>query len=160
MSTRQVVELKETIEMHLKDFGPEFVIECFGPRVIEQNDSYLSCYFASSVEGADIEAHEQIVLNSNEPIDSYYFAKDVKGANIEAHEKVVLEGEDYIVCYNFAKDIKEADVAAHFNRMKELAYTVDNSDPEELKTYEATLSMVEWKVLQNSDKPHSLKLTK
>lgn len=160
MSTRQVIELKTAIEMHLKDFGSDFVIEYFEPAVIKQNDSYLSCYFASLVEGANIEAHEQIVLNSNDPIESYYFASSVKGANIEAHEKVVLSGESYIACYDFAKSVEGADVEAHFNRMKQLAYTVDDSDPEELKIYEAILGMVAWMVHQNSDKPNSLKLTK
>lgn len=155
MSTRQIVELKEAIDIQLGDFGPEFLIKYFEPIIIEKNDSYLSWYFASAVKGANIKVHEQIVL-SGEPIDSYYFAQDVEGADIKAHEQHVLNGEDYKACFAFARYIEGADMIALFNRMKELSYTIDDKDPDELNSYHASLSMIEFMIHTEENKPRVL----
>lgn len=132
MSTQQIAELKEAIEICLKDFGPEFLIEHFEQKVIESNNEDLS----------------------------YYFAKEVEGANINAHEQIVLNGEDYATCFCFARDIDGADKEALFNRMKELFYTVDDSDLDELKTYHASLSTIELMIHQDRNKPKVLEFKK
>ncbi len=132
MSTQQIAELKEAIEIYLKDFGPEFLIEHFEQKVIESNNENLS----------------------------YYFAKEVEGANINAHEQIVLNGEDYATCFYFARDIEGADKEALFKRMKELFYTVDDSDLDELKTYHASLSTIELMIHQDRNKPKVLEFKK
>ena len=50
-----------------------------------------------------IELFEEKILNLNSPELSYIFSKTVNGANIKAHEKVILESKDPQYNYLFAK---------------------------------------------------------
>jgi len=73
------------------------------------------CYeFARDIHGADIKAHEQVILELKSGYYSYYFARDIKGADIKAHEKVILELRDPNYSCYFAEDISGANIEEHF----------------------------------------------
>ena len=72
------------------------------------------CYeFARDIHGADIKAHEQVILELKSGYYSYYFARDIKGADIKAHELVLLGLRDPEYSSWFAQDIPGANVEEH-----------------------------------------------
>ena len=81
--------------------------------MLESKEPEWNFRFARFVEGADIKAHEKVVIESKEPEWNYYFALDIKGADVKAHEKVVLESKEPECNYYFARYVKGADVMAH-----------------------------------------------
>ena len=64
-------------------------------------------------EGINAKENEQIVLKCKTSW-CYYFARNVPGADIKAHEKVILELRNPQVCFCFARDIQEANIEEHF----------------------------------------------
>ena len=53
------------------------------------------CYdFAKNILGADIKAHEIVILELKDPYYSFIFARDIPGANIEEHFKVIFNSGD------------------------------------------------------------------
>ena len=53
------------------------------------------CYnFALNIPGADIKAHEKVILELKDPDYSCWFAEDIPGANIEEHFKVIYNSGD------------------------------------------------------------------
>jgi len=64
-------------------------------------------------EGVNVKENEQIVLECKTVL-SYCFAKNIPGADIKAHEKILLELKDPEVCFWFAQDISGANIEEHF----------------------------------------------
>ena len=65
------------------------------------------------IKGADIKAHEQVILESKALNYSYLFAKDIKDADIKAHSELILDSKNLEYNYLFAKDINKSDVRLH-----------------------------------------------
>ena len=64
------------------------------------------CYsFAANIPGADIKAHEKVILESKDPEYSYYFAKYIPGANIEEHFKVILNSGNKVWLFSFIERV-------------------------------------------------------
>jgi len=63
-------------------------------KIVLKCKTRWSYYFALYVPGADIKAHEQIILELKNPQYSYWFAKDTLEANIEEHFKIVYNSGD------------------------------------------------------------------
>ena len=67
-----------------------------GINIKENEQIVLKCKngwsyaFVISIKGADIKAHENVILELKDPEYSCYFAKYILGANIEEHFKVVF----------------------------------------------------------------------
>lgn len=88
--------------------------------ILAFNNAEYSYLFARDVKGADVKAHEKVILDSTNTFDlfhAYIFARDIKGANIKALEEKILSSfsthSDYAqVCFSFAKDIKNANIKA------------------------------------------------
>ena len=83
-------------------------------QIVLECKTNLSYYFSRNVSGADIKAHEQIILNLKDPEYCCLFTKDVSGADIKAHEQVILEIKDPQYSYWFAKHIPGANIEEHF----------------------------------------------
>jgi len=55
------------------------------------------CYnFALNILGADIKAHEKVILELNSSRFSYCFARFILGANIEDHFKIIFNSGDKV----------------------------------------------------------------
>ena len=71
-----------------------------GINVKENEKIVLECktdwcyHFAKEIKGADIKAHEKVILEIKEVQYSYCFAKCIPGANIEEHFKLILNSGD------------------------------------------------------------------
>ena len=67
-------------------------------KIVLESKTYWSFAFALNISGADIKAHELVVLEINKPNDSFYFARDIAGANIEEHFKIIYNSgyKDYL----------------------------------------------------------------
>lgn len=85
----------------------------------DRYDKALYAYLFAYLEGADVLRLGQIVIDSNDIELNYLFAKNIKGADIEAHEKVLLNAKNRIsmdadqYCYLFAKNVDGAKVEEH-----------------------------------------------
>ena len=53
---------------------------------------------------------DELAIKADIPHLSYLFAKDIEGANIEAHQAIVLKHPDAEYITNFARDVKGADI--------------------------------------------------
>ena len=71
-------------------------------------NAYLAAFY-----GIDVKENERIILKCKTSW-CYHFAKEIKGADIKAHEKVILELKDPQYYYKFARDIAGANVEEHF----------------------------------------------
>ncbi len=105
-------EIINKIKYFSEKYGHERTVIEFEQDVLSYKNAYLSNLFALNVEGANLHAHEKVVLKSNDPLRNYEFAYKVKGADIKAHEKIILDSEDPYYCLLFARDIKGADIKA------------------------------------------------
>ena len=63
--------------------------------------------------GVNVKENEQIVLECKTDW-CYNFALNIPGADIKAHEQVILELKDLFYCFNFAKNIPGAKIEEHF----------------------------------------------
>ena len=79
-------------------------------QVVLESKTIWSYHFAKNISGANLKAHEQVILELNQPNWCFYFAADIPGANIEEHYKVVLNygNQEYIEKFN--KFIKEKNI--------------------------------------------------
>ncbi|MBO4246005.1 MAG: hypothetical protein J5892_04665 [Bacilli bacterium] len=94
-----------------KDLGTQE----FDELAIKLEIPKLSWLFAKNIEGANIEAHQKIVLKYPEAEWITYFARDVKGADVIVLEQALLEYlnvykqyKNYV--YEFALTVKNADI--------------------------------------------------
>ena len=93
---------------------------CQGINVKENEQIVLECKtdwcynFALNIPGADIKAHEKVILNMKNSDYCYAFAKDIPGADIKAHEQVILELRDLECSFLFAGNIPGANIEEHF----------------------------------------------
>ena len=69
--------------------------------------------YIEAFKGINLKENEQIVLECKTDW-CYYFARDIKGADIKAHEKVILELEYTKYSYYFARDVLGANIEEHF----------------------------------------------
>ena len=69
--------------------------------------------YIETLEGINVKENEQIVLEC-ETNWCYNFAADIPGADIKAHEKVILELKDPQYSYLFARFILVANIEEHF----------------------------------------------
>ena len=78
-------------------------------------DNYNKAFNAynEALKGINVKENERIVLECKTNW-CYGFALDIPGADIKAHEKVILELKDLLYCFHFAKDIPGANVEEHF----------------------------------------------
>ena len=76
-------------------------------RILSLKDSKLSTDFAK-IQGADLQAHQQIVLQNQEPEYCYEFAK-IKGADIEALQEKILNSTDLYYVTKFRDEIEGVD---------------------------------------------------
>ena len=58
-------------------------------QIVLECKTFLSYRFALKIPGADIKAHEQVILEFKDPKYSCWFARDIPRANIEEHFKVI-----------------------------------------------------------------------
>ena len=65
---------KEVLETFKEEYGDSLVIERFEQKVLQEKSSILSYFFADKIEGADIKAHEQVIIDSKDPKYNYDFA--------------------------------------------------------------------------------------
>ncbi len=65
--------------------GNQKIIDIFEKSVLKIKNPELSCWFVENIEGADMQAHEQIVLDSKSIFWNLEFARYVEGADIKAH---------------------------------------------------------------------------
>ena len=70
--------------------------------------------FAKYIPGADIKAHEKVILNMKNCDYCYAFARDIPGADIKAHEQAILELKIPGYSFWFAKNIPRANIEEHF----------------------------------------------
>jgi hypothetical protein len=79
-------------------------------EILELNsptESYRYVY--ENPDKANIEKHEEVIINSKNIFYCYYFAKYVPNANIKKIEKVIIDSKDVDFCYWFARDIPGSD---------------------------------------------------
>ena len=74
-------------------------------KIVLEHRAGWSYLFALYVPGADIKAHEQVILELKNPELSYLFARDILGANIENHFQVVFNSEGKYWLNWFIKDV-------------------------------------------------------
>ena len=72
---------------------------------MDSKDAELSYLFARDVVGADIKAHEKVVLDSNQPDLNIEFMK-IGGASINAHYNGVLKSKDPRYLRDFFRELK------------------------------------------------------
>ena len=78
--------------------------------VLSLNDAYLSCEFAEYVNGANIKAHENIVVNSGVDIFILEFAEYVNGADVSRLQDAIIKCENPDCICSFAERVNGADV--------------------------------------------------
>ena len=74
-------------------------------KIVLETKTTWSYLFALYVPGADIKAHEQVILELKNPEFSCWFAADIPGANIEEHFKVIFNSEDEDSLNEFIKEV-------------------------------------------------------
>ena len=74
-------------------------------KIVLECKNIWSYDFARDISGADIKAHEQVILEFKEPQLSFLFAKDIPGANIEEFFKIILNSGDKLWLYEFIKKV-------------------------------------------------------
>ena len=74
-------------------------------QIVLKCKTFLSYDFAKYIPGADIKAHEQVILELKDLRYSFYFAKYISGANIEEHFKLILNSGDKNYLNRFIKDV-------------------------------------------------------
>jgi hypothetical protein len=65
-------------------------------------------YIYENPDKANIEKHEEVIINSKNIFYCYYFAKYVPNANIKKIEKVIIDSKDMDFSYWFARDIENS----------------------------------------------------
>lgn len=113
MKENEKVIIEEIKKLRQFGYSDEDIIKEFESKILKLNSLALSFFFAKNVKGADIQAHEKVIIASKDLERNYMFAKDVKGADVRAHGKVILESQDLNYNYQFAKDVLGADIKAH-----------------------------------------------
>ena len=63
-------------------------------QIVLECKTFWSYGFALKIPGADIKAHEKVILELKDPEYSIVFAKNIPGANIEEHFKVIYNSGD------------------------------------------------------------------
>ena len=88
-----------------------YIEACKGINVKENEQIVIECKtiwcynFAACIPGADIKAHEQVILSGKDAKMSFFFARDIPGANIEEHFKVVYNSGDKNWFNYFIKEV-------------------------------------------------------
>lgn len=123
--------------------------------VLAYGSVYYSYMFAKNVKGANIEAHQNVVLDSERSESIVNFAEYVKGANIEKLEEFILNDRREGFCtfsFFFAKNVDGANIEKHIKLLKEFNYDAgsilmleqivkkNNFQEEELKRLNSMLS--------------------
>ncbi len=85
----------EKIERYYKNYGTKRTKLNFEDDILKLNSPNLSYWFAKNIEGSNIKAHEQIVLESKNPKWCYKFARDVKGSDIDSLEHASHEASEH-----------------------------------------------------------------
>lgn len=93
---------EENIRQKLNKFinygcGLEYLIN-FEQEVLDSNDPDLSVWFAASVPGANIKAHEEVVCNSKDCSIMMTFASLIPNANFD-------NIGNYVICFGCAREI-------------------------------------------------------
>ena len=115
INASEILELLDKIKY---EHGDKKVIELYEKRILELKDPRLSFEFAKRYKGANIRAHEDVVLDSDGTeyesyLYQYNFAHEIREANVKRlSEKIIKSGNPY---YNFlfARDIAGVDKKAH-----------------------------------------------
>ena len=110
-------------------------IRACGKAIIEDGDPFKNYEFAS-IPGADVKAHERVVIESENAGMCYSFAKDIKGANVLALGEVVMDSESAHFNKLFALNIPGADVVAHANVVEKYGSYEDKKEFAENKPEE------------------------
>lgn len=106
--------LIESIDNYKDKMGNLSTIEKYEQKVLDLKNPRLSYEFAL-IEGANIKAHENIVVESNDLGYIYLFARNIKGSNKERLSKIIIESKDLGYNYLYALYVKNADIKAHGN---------------------------------------------
>ena len=69
--------------------------------------------YNKAFKGINVKENEAIVLKCKTSL-CYDFALNIPGADIKAHEKVILDLKDLFYCFHFAYSIPEANIEEHF----------------------------------------------
>lgn len=87
-------------------------VKARGQVIIDSKDLDYNYKFARDVTGADVIAHGQVIMDSKDLDYNLVFARAVKGADIKAHGKIILASGDVDYNSKFMK-IRRSDIAAH-----------------------------------------------
>ena len=72
-------------------YGDELTIANFEGNILDIKNPHLCYRFAAYIKGANIDAHQKVVMEYKKPQLCLDFAEKVEGANIDALEKVVMQ---------------------------------------------------------------------
>ena len=85
-------KIQEMIESLIRNgVDARLIISRFESKIFDLKKPELYFWFARYIAGADVKAHEQIVINSGDPEYNYKFARDIIGEDVKAHEQVVFK---------------------------------------------------------------------
>lgn len=99
-------KLIKNIKEYYKSYGAKKTILNFEDDILKLNNPLLSYWFARNIKGANIKAHEQVVLASKDPEYCCWFACYIKGSNIKALKQVVLEHNKFDLWCDYARNVK------------------------------------------------------
>ena len=74
-------------------------------KIVLECKTFWSYRFSKDILGADIKAHENVILELKYPEFSFFFARDIPGANIEGHFKVVFNSGNKFWLNRFIKEV-------------------------------------------------------
>lgn len=93
-------------------------VRAHGNVVIDGGDAFENCEFAK-IKGADVKAHEKVVLNAKNPAVSLQFIKNIKGADVVAHQVIICTYGTIDQIMNLAKYFHVADLDYCYNMIKQ-----------------------------------------
>ena len=109
-------------------------------RIIETKDLFINKKCAKEIDGADVLAHGQVIIDSRIPLENLMFAK-IKGADIEAHLEIVLQLGDARHNFMALQEFEQCNLLAHINKIF--------ASPNETESNEVKIECIKWLKSQN-----------
>ena len=81
--------------------------------IIKSGDASICLDFARDILGADVDSLGKIVSATNNSSLCFEFISEVRRSDFDDYENVILEERNPYLSYRFAKDIKGANIKAH-----------------------------------------------
>lgn len=148
-----IQKLIDKTKEYCEKYGAHHTIIDIERDVLKINNPLLSYCFARDIEGADIKAHGQVVINSKDACLNYCFARDIEGADIKAHSEIIISSKNPEYNYYFASEVKGIDIKAHRQAVIESKNSYFNfcfamhipSSSEDIKNHLEVINKPEWK---------------